>query len=278
MSIPEGSTVVLRAVVGSTVHGTNISDQADLDEMAIAIEPMRYVIGLQHWESSIIRTQPDGVRSQPGDTDLTIHSLRKFCRLSIKGNPSLLICLFVPDDALIEINPLGRELRQKRDMFLSKDAGGTFLGYMHAQRSRMTGESGSRHGAPRPELIEKYGFDTKYAGHIVRLGLQGIELMETGVMSLPMQRAHREEVIAVRTGQVPFNDVVTRAGILERDLRDAVDGSFLPQHANREAIDSFLSEAYCRAWGALWHRTEQSAWESEHNKVMDKGVIDVRSI
>src|ERR1700722_5662971 len=125
--IPEGSTVILRAVVGSTVHGTNISDQADLDEMEIAVEPMRYVIGLQHWESSIVRTQPDGVRSRPGDLDLTIHSLRKFCRLSIKGNPSLLICLFVPDNALIEINPLGKELRQKRDMFLSKDAGATFL-------------------------------------------------------------------------------------------------------------------------------------------------------
>lgn len=272
MSTPEGSSIILRAVVGSTVHGTNISDQADLDQMAIAIEPMRYVLGLQHWESSIERTQPDGVRSQPGDLDLTIHSLRKFCRLSIKGNPSLLICLFVPENALLEINPLGKELRERRDMFLSKDAGATFLGYMHAQRSRMTGESGSRHGAPRPELIEKYGFDTKYAGHIVRLGLQGIELMETGHMSLPMQQAHRDEVIAVRTGQIPFNDVVTRAGILERDLRDAVDGSFLPRHANTEAIDAFLAEAYCRAWGALWHKLAPSEYEASQNAKMSMPI------
>ena len=263
--VPEGSTIILRATVGSTVHGTNVSDTADIDEMAIAIEPMRYVIGLQHWESAVIRTQPDGVRSQPGDQDLTVHSLRKFCKLAIKGNPSLLIALFVPHEAVSERNEIGRDLQRNRQMFLSKDAGDTFIHYMHSQRNRMTGESGSRHGAPRPELIEKYGFDTKYAGHIVRLGLQGIELMETGHMSLPMQKAHREEVVAVRTGQVPFDDVVLRAGVLELKLRQAVDNTRLPEHADVEAVDRFLSEAYCRQWGALWHKLAPSPYEQEQN-------------
>jgi RNA repair pathway DNA polymerase beta family len=69
-NIPRGSMVILRAVVGSTVHGTNVSQQDDRDEMALAIEPMHYVIGMRHWETTVQRTQPDGVKSGPGDLDL----------------------------------------------------------------------------------------------------------------------------------------------------------------------------------------------------------------
>ena len=32
----------------------------------------------------------------------------------------------------------------------------------------------------RPELIAAHGYDTKYAGHVLRLGYQGIEFLETG--------------------------------------------------------------------------------------------------
>ena len=107
--LPTGAVTILRAVVGSTVHGTNVTDQGDRDEIGIAVEPREYVIGLRHWETSVIRTAPDGQKSQPGDLDLQIHSLRKFCRLAAKGNPTILLPLFVPEDAIVEISPLGRE-------------------------------------------------------------------------------------------------------------------------------------------------------------------------
>jgi hypothetical protein len=260
--------VILRAVVGSTVHGTAVSDLADRDEMAIVIEPTSHVIGLHHWETTIERTQPDHVRSQPGDLDLTYHSLRKYCRLTARGNPTMLLPLFVPQSGIVEINTLGAELIAKRDMFLSKEAGEAFLGYMHAQGKRLRGEQGQRHGAPRSELIEKYGFDTKYAGHIVRLGLQGIELMETGRMSLPMQEKHREEVLAVRTGLVSLDWVFMRVAMLETLLKRAIDKSCLPALPNSKAINAFLVDAYCRQWGILWHRLHQSDYERDIQKTL----------
>src|SRR5688572_31106775 len=39
----------------------------------------------------------------------------------------------------------------------------------------------------RPELEEMYGFDTKYAMHMLRLGFQGVELLTTGRLNLPMR-------------------------------------------------------------------------------------------
>lgn len=255
--LPEGSLIILRGVVGSTVHGTNVGAQDDRDEMALAIEPAHYVIGMRHWETTVQRTQPDGVKSGPGDLDLVIHSLRKYCRLAAKGNPTMQLPLFLPEDSIVECNELGRELIAKRSMFLSRECGKAFLGYMIAQKARLMGEQGGRHGS-RPELIEKYGFDTKYAGHIIRLGYQGVELMTTGHLSLPMSPQHREDVLAVRTGQWTFERTLSRAGELERDLRDSLDTGPLPDHPDEDAINAFLQDAYLRAWGVLWHHLEMN--------------------
>lgn len=257
---PPHSMVILRAVVGSTVHGTNVAAQDDRDEMAIAIEPMEYVIGMRHWETSVYRTAADGQKSGPGDLDLVTHSLRKYCRLAAKGNPTMQLPLFVPENAIVSANELGRELIARRQMFLSRECGKAFLGYLIAQKARLMGESGGRHGS-RPELIEKYGFDTKYAGHILRLGFQGLELMTTGHLTLPMQPEQSAYVRAVRTGEVPFNDVLARAGIMEKDLRDSLDGGPLPDHPDEDGINAFLSDAYLRAWGALWHKLDPSPAE-----------------
>ena len=240
--------VILRAVVGSTVHGTSVAQQDDRDEMAIAIEPINYVVGLSHWETTVERTQPEGVRSGPGDLDLVIHSLRKYCRLAAKGNPTMLLPLFVPEWAIIEATPLGRELIYRRAMFLSRECTKAFLGYMIAQKNRLEGTRGGRHGS-RPELIEKYGFDTKYAGHVIRLGYQGLELATTAHLSLPMQKEHCDDVVSIRTGGWTLDRVLNRAGELERDLRDSIDAGVLPKAPLTDEIDKFLEQAYYDAWG-----------------------------
>ena len=87
---------ILRGVVGSTAHGTAIEGQDDRDEMGVFIEPPENVCGLTPCDHYIQRDQPDGVRSQPGDLDLTMYSLRKFCRLAAHGNPSVILLLWLP--------------------------------------------------------------------------------------------------------------------------------------------------------------------------------------
>lgn len=238
---------ILRAVVGSTVHGTNVAQQDDRDEMAIAIEPMDYVIGMRHWETTVERTQPEGVKSGPGDLDLVIHSLRKYCRLAARGNPTILIPLFVPEESIISCDMIGKELRKRRSMFLSQECGKSFLGYMTAQKNRLEGTQGGRHGS-RPELVERYGFDTKYAGHVIRLGYQGVELMTTGHMTLPMSQEHRDDVLAVRTGGWTLDRVLNRAGELEHALRDSIETGPLPPHPDEDAINDFLVSAYYVGW------------------------------
>lgn len=247
-NLPKGSLIILQALVGSTIHGTAVAATDDRDEMGIAIEPATKVVGLQHFETMVYRTQPEGVRSGPGDLDLTIHSLRKYARLAAKGNPTILLPLYVPPSGLIgKTHGLGHELRKQRDMFVSKEVGKSFLGYLIAQKERLMGDRGQMR-VTRTELIEQYGFDTKYAGHVIRLAHQGIELMTTGTLTLPLKQSERQEVLDVRTGKFSFQQVLTRAGDLERELRDSLDAQVVPDKPDIEAIDKFLVMAYLNTW------------------------------
>jgi hypothetical protein len=50
----------------------------------------------------------------------------------------------------------------------------------------MLSHEGKGRDVTRPELVEKHGYDTKFAAHMVRLGYQGVELLETGRFTLPL--------------------------------------------------------------------------------------------
>ncbi len=99
---------------------------------------------------------------------------------------------FVPDDEIVAITDAGRELRDNADRIASRRAAERFLGYMTSQRRAMTAES----GAPtnRPELVTQFGYDCKFAMHALRLGVQGIEYLSTGRITLPIPAASLEVV------------------------------------------------------------------------------------
>ena len=146
----------------------------DRDEKGVCVEPCRYVVGfgkLEQWvhRSAAEREGRAGARSQAGDLDLTIYSLRKWARLALQGNPTVLLLLYLPDDAVVIRTSVGQQLQKLAPAFASRNAGKRFLGYLEAQRQRLVGERGQR-DVNRVELIEQFGYDTKYAMHLIRLG------------------------------------------------------------------------------------------------------------
>ena len=154
---------ILRATVGSTVHGLHHGGQDDRDEMAVFVEPPEFLLGLARargirgglygFEHYVERTQPEGARSEPGDLDLVAYSLRKYVRLAVKGHPTILLLLFDPH-ALVHVETeLGQELREMRPALLSKRAGRGYLGYLQGQKQRLLGARGQKR-VNRPELIE----------------------------------------------------------------------------------------------------------------------------
>lgn len=219
--------------------------------MGVYIEPPDRVVGLLTGRADYIwRSQPEGVRSGPGDIDLVLYSLRKFLRLAIKGNPTVLLPLYAPESDLITTTALGTELRSLRDAFLSQLAVHRFLGYMHAQHERMLG-GGRRSRVPsRPELIEKYGWDVKYGSHALRLAFQGHEIARDGHLTLPLAPDRRERVLAVKRGEVARDEVSDQITEIERDVRNRLKtGSTpLPEFADIPRISVWAVDAQRRHW------------------------------
>lgn len=251
---------ILRGIVGSTIHGLHLGDQDDRDEMAVAIEPPEFVIGLarakferdgkwqQGFEHIVERTQPEGARSGPGDLDRTTYSLRKWMRLACQGNPTTLVMLFIPETYCDVLTELGRQLQENSDWIVSKASGPRFMGYMHSQKLRLIGEQGQKR-VKRPELEEAHGFDTKYAAHVLRLAIQGMELMQTGRLTLPMPTTERLFLRAVREGNLSKETVLTAIDDYEQQLGHAVARSRLPDQPQWQRINDFMLRAYRETWG-----------------------------
>jgi hypothetical protein len=53
-----------------------------------------------------------------------------------------------------------------------------------------------------------HGYDTKYAMHALRLGLQGVELLSTGRITLPGPEPDRTYLRSIRRGERPLDEVV----------------------------------------------------------------------
>src|SRR3990167_374131 len=182
---------ILRCVVGSSAHGLHLNDGLeDRDEMGICVEPMAVAMGSASpfeqyiYRSAAEREHRHDAPSVGGDLDLVVYSLRKFARLALGGNPTVLMVLFAPD--VVQCDARGSQLRDLAPAFASRVAGKKFLGYLSSQRQRMLGERGNGgHGRPRDELVQKFGYDTKFAMHMLRLGYQGSEK--------PPKRGERDE-------------------------------------------------------------------------------------
>src|SRR5215469_3970072 len=256
--------MILRVQVGSGVHGTSIAVQDDRDEMGLCLEPAQFVTGLarvpngtgglapsvrfEQYERHTAWDRPGGVanRSGAGDLDVVIYSARKWARLAVAGNPTVLLVLFVPDEEVVFRNEAGAELTGNAHRFVSRLAAGRFLGYLKAQKAAMTGLTGAH--TNRPELVALHGYDTKYAMHALRLGLQGIELLSTGRITLPVPEPHRAYLRSIRRGERPLAEVLDAVTDAEQELARLRDSPAVADQPDRGWVDGWLHRSYLDFW------------------------------
>ena len=248
MDAPASYSCILECIVGSTLHGTSVEDGLeDLDIMGVAIEHPSRLLGFSTRDTWVERTKPEGVRSEAGDVDKTTYGLRKYLGLALNGNPTILLPLFAPAEFTRFINSTGQELRDLAPHLLSRRVGSSFLGYLDQQLKRLMGRAGQKR-CTRPELIERHGFDTKFAGHVIRLGLQGIELLSTGKLTLPMPEAARQQVRDVRLGKLSIHEVEAWGLDLIEQLKQARDKSPLPEEPNTPLVEKWMLHTYLEHW------------------------------
>lgn len=246
-------TVLFKAEWGSRAYGTN-TEASDRDLIQVLIEPPRYITGLQEFRAQHTSTAEQGERSFAGDTDMVTYGLKKYAGLAVDGNPQVLATLYLTE--FMEKNILFEGMQNYRNICLSKNAGRKYLGYMKSQRYNLEGLKKGK--TNRPELVHAHGYDTKFAMHAVRLGFQGLELMLTHKINLPMQGKALEFCKAIRAGEVPKAEALRVMTELEAKLETAIEESPFPEQGNREMMSDLLHLIYKADWRQRGYADDQN--------------------
>lgn len=231
---------ILRCEVGSTLHGIDIGSD-DTDWMGIMTEPENALFGLEGFEQIMQRTAAEGKRSGPNDIDITVFGLKKWMRLAVQGNPSVIMLLYAPEDKYVHMTNIGRELIEMRDSIVSTHCVNRFLGYMSGQRQRALKGTGGGHG-------NREGRREKWASHMVRLGHQGLELATEGTLTLPMKPHAAEHCKAIKRSDINFELALQIAEDLESQIEYAKTHGKLavPDEPDRDKIQRWMKSTYVK--------------------------------
>jgi predicted nucleotidyltransferase len=90
----------------------------------------------------------------------------------------------------------------------------------------------------RKDLLTRHGYDTKFASHLVRLMLEGKELLSTGKLEFPLRYA--QTILDVKLGKWKMTEVLEYAEELEQNVVDAVELSALPKRPRYNEVQELV--------------------------------------
>jgi predicted nucleotidyltransferase len=243
-----GLNSLLLVEYGSRAHGT-AAESSDRDLLGVYVERDAQLYGLETAETQNYRLHPDnqlermGVsanesRSANDDVEMHVHPLRKYVSLAAAGNPTVLSTLWSPMSLEVIGSAAGDLLLTHRDAFLSKHAGFRHAGYARAQRDGMLGITNKR--TNRHELVALHSYDTKYAAHMIRVLMAGLDLVRERTVHLPMKSEQIELLQEIRRGEVAKEDLMSMFEKLEHELTTETEESSLPDSVDYAFMNDLL--------------------------------------
>ena len=227
---------ILTAFRGSITHGTyrpnsDPNSIDDIDTISICIPSLSHYWGLDQFGSRGTQEIKLGV------WDMVIYDMHKLIRLLIKANPNVLSLLWLRPEHYIDVTPAGELLLEQRNLFSTTKVYHSFMGYAHSQLKKMTTTKYMGYmGAKRKELVDKYGYDTKNASHLIRLLNMGIEFLHTGHMSV--YREHDfDYLLAIKRGAFSLDFILSEAKDMFADIKTARQLSNLPDEVDYDAVN-----------------------------------------
>lgn len=90
----------------------------------------------------------------------------------------------------------------------------------------------------RHVLFTKFGYDVKFASNLIQLLNEGIELMETGWIQMPL--AYAQDILDVKAGKYTAEQIAEWSEQLVEEARRAYERTDLPAHPPAAEIEEFL--------------------------------------
>jgi len=212
------SRVIFRCIIGSRAYGLD-GDHSDTDYRGIYLPPADL-----HWSLYGVPDQLDREETQE-----QYWELQRFLVLALKANPNVLECLYTP---LVEhVTPLGQEVLDMRESFLSRLVFQTYNGYVTSQFKKM-----------QADLRNQGEVKWKHVMHLIRLLIAGISVLRNGFVPVRVDE-HREQLLAIRRGEIPWEETEKWRLSLHREFDQAVQETKLPDRPDYERANALLIKA-----------------------------------
>lgn len=243
-------------IMGSQAYGVS-SDNSDVDIYGFCIPDKELVF--PHLNGDIegfgTQTQKFGqyqehhIMSMDGQTeyDIQIFNIVKFFQLAMENNPNIVDSLYTPDRCILHSNTIGDLVRSNRDIFLHKGSWHKFKGYAYSQLSKI-GMKANAKNPKRQASIEKFGYDVKFAYHVVRLLDECEQILMTGTLDL---QQNREQLKSIRRGEWTLEEINDYFAKKEAELQALYQTSTLRYSPDESQIKALLLQCLEEQYGSL---------------------------
>lgn len=232
---------------GSYSYGTNM-DTSDIDVTGFCIPTKAYLFPQAIFGYDNIPVfeewQQHHVNYKDSSYDFKVFSITKFFKLLEQGNPNIIDALYTDRDCILYSTPIGEMIRAKRELFISKLCVPKFRGYAYSELKNVHNKKTGQ----RRELVEKFGFDTKNCGHIVRLLLECEQILLDGSLNL---RRDKELIKHIRQGGWSLQQVQEFFDGKEQYLLELEQKSKIPDRPDSAAIRQLLINCLETHYGSL---------------------------
>lgn len=243
-------------LMGSVAYGVS-GDTSDMDLYGFAIPPKDMVfphlrgeiLGFGNQIQRFEQFQQHHINEKDYGKvyDINIYSIIKFFQLVMDNNPNMIDSLFTPQVCVIKSTKIAEHVRDNRKLFLHKGSWHRFKGYayqqMHKMRIKDPDETSKRY-----ESIQKYGYDVKFAYHIVRLLNEVEQILVEG--DLDLQR-NNDQLKAIRRGEWSMAQIEQYFYDKEKGLEQVYLDSALPKYPRESEIKKVLMECLEEHFGSL---------------------------
>jgi uncharacterized protein len=242
--------------MGSEAYGVSSGD-SDIDVYGFCIPPKNIIFPHLNGEIFGFGTQNERFEqfqkhhikdpSARKEYDVTIYSIIKYFQLCMQNNPNMIDSLFVPRRCILHSTQVGEHVREHKKLFLHKGSWFKFKGYAYSQVHKMQIKDPDP-GSKRYNSILKFGFDVKFAYHVVRL-LNEVEqiLIE---QDLDLER-NREQLKSIRRGEWSQEQIINYFNDKEKGLEEVYLKSELQKFPDENKIKTLLLECLEMHYGSI---------------------------
>lgn len=247
------NSVQYETIMGSMAYGVS-DDNSDMDIYGFCIPKKDMIFphlrgqidGFGRQIKRFDQYQQHHVKYNEQEYDITIYNIVKYFNLAMENNPNIIDSIYTPANCVTHSTRIGNMVRENRDLFLHKGAWYKFKGYAFSQMHKMKSKNPPK--GKRLASVEKYGYDVKYAYHLVRLMGEIEDILMHGTIDL---QKNKEQLKSIRRGEMTLKEVEEWFTFKEKDLESLYVSSKLRHTPDEEAIKELLMNCLEEHFGNL---------------------------